>query len=62
VAGKTNKRVRTRAKDRGWKPTRWVAELPLARMVEWLADLLRDKYEECQEIPLHSPLNRLGSH
>jgi len=49
------------AKSQGLKPTAWVAELPLARMVEWLADLLRDKYKECKEIPLHSPLDRLGS-
>ena len=38
------------------RPTEWVQELPLARMIEWLADLLEGKYKEEKEIRLESPL------
>jgi hypothetical protein len=44
------------AADRGLRPSAWVGELPLARMVEWLAELLKHKYKEEKEIQLGSPL------
>lgn len=47
---------RVLARQRGLRPTAWVAELPLPRMREWLADALRADYAEVRGIPLHSPL------
>jgi Transposase DDE domain len=44
------------ARDRGLRPTAWVAELRLARLGEWLADLLKSKYKEEKVIRLGSPL------
>jgi Transposase DDE domain len=44
------------ARDRRLRPTAWVALLPLARMAEWLADLLKRKYKEEKAIHLGSPL------
>jgi hypothetical protein len=42
--------------DRGLRPTAWVGELRLARLGEWLADLLKRKYKEEKVIRLGSPL------
>jgi hypothetical protein len=44
------------ARDRGMRPTRWVEQLPLALLLEWLADLLRRKYGEERVIRLEAPL------
>ncbi len=44
------------AHDGRLRPTQWVQELRLARMAEWLADLLKGKYKEEKEIHLASPL------
>jgi hypothetical protein len=43
------------ARDGGLRPTQWLRGLPLARMGEWLADLLKGKYKEEKEIRLGSP-------
>lgn len=48
------------ARDRRLRPTAWVAELGLAQMGAWLADLLKGKYREVTEIHLQSPLLPLG--
>ena len=45
----------------GLRPTEWVAELRLARMGEWLADLLKGKYKEEKEIHLGTPLLPLNA-
>jgi Transposase DDE domain len=47
------------ARDGGLRPTQWVQGLQMARMVEWLADLLECKYKEEKEIRLESPLRPL---
>lgn len=44
------------ARDGRLRPTQWVQGLRLARMTEWLADLLEGKYKEEKEIRLGSPL------
>lgn len=44
------------ARDRRLRPTAWVGALPLARLTEWLADLLKRKYKEEKVIHLGSPL------
>lgn len=44
------------ATDRKSKPSQWLAILPLARMVEWLAELLKSEYKEEKVIRLASPL------
>lgn len=44
------------ARARGLRPTARVEELRLARMGEWLADLLKAKYKEEKSIPLGTPL------
>ncbi len=48
------------ARDRGLDPTQKVHELPLAVMLEWLADLLEGKYKEEKEIRLRTPLLALA--
>lgn len=40
----------------GLRPTQWVGELRLARLGEWLAELLKGKYKEEKVIHLGSPL------
>jgi len=40
----------------GLRPTEWVGQLRLARLGEWLADLLKRKYKEEKSIPLGAPL------
>ena len=47
------------ARDRGLKPSQWLASLPLARLAEWLADSLRSIYSEEKVIRLASPLPTL---
>jgi hypothetical protein len=44
------------ARDQGLRPTAWVADLPLARMLDWLADLLKATYPEDKAIPLGQPI------
>lgn len=44
------------ARDRGLRPSQWVAALPLARMIGWLADSLKAIYKEDKAIRLSSPL------
>jgi hypothetical protein len=44
------------ARARGLRPTAWVAALPLATMLEWLADLLKARYREDRYIPLGRPI------
>jgi hypothetical protein len=41
------------------RPSQWVAVLPLERMGQWLADLLKALYKEEKVIPLASPLPSL---
>ena len=45
------------ARDRGCGPAEWVAELPLRRLAEWLADDLGRNYPEVKEIGLASPIS-----
>jgi hypothetical protein len=45
----------------GLRPTRWVEELRLARLGEWLGDLLKRKYKEEKVIHLGSPLLPLNA-
>jgi hypothetical protein len=40
------------ARARRAKPTDWMGELPLERMLDWLADLLKTEYKEYKSIPL----------
>lgn len=47
------------AREQKLKPSQWVAILPLAKMGEWLADLLKATYQEEKVIPLSSPLPQL---
>jgi hypothetical protein len=44
------------ARDGRLRPTQWVQGLGLARLIDWLADLLKGKYKEEKEIRLESPL------
>jgi hypothetical protein len=43
------------AREGKLKPSQWVAILPLAKMGEWLADLLKVTYKEQKVIHLESP-------
>jgi hypothetical protein len=49
------------AKARGLRPSEWAGELPLARMLSWLADLLKRRYKEERGIELGSPLPPLSA-
>jgi Transposase DDE domain len=49
------------ARARRLRPTAWVGALPLARLTEWLADLLKRKYKEEKVIHLGPPLLPLGT-
>ena len=40
------------ARARRLRPTQWVEELPLRRLLEWLADALKARYREKRSIPL----------
>jgi hypothetical protein len=40
------------ARARRLRPTQWVEELPLNRLLEWLADALKARYREKRSIPL----------
>jgi hypothetical protein len=44
------------ARARGLKPTQWVQELPLATLLDWLAEGLKARYREDKAIPLGQPL------
>jgi Transposase DDE domain len=44
------------ARARGLRPTQWVWELPLKRLLEWLADALKARYRERRSIHLGQPL------
>jgi hypothetical protein len=44
------------ARARGLRPTQWVGELPLATLLDWLAEGLKARYKEHQAIPLGQPL------
>jgi hypothetical protein len=43
---------------RAWRlrPKQWVGQLPLKRLLEWLADELKSRYREERSIPLGQPL------
>lgn len=49
------------ARARGLKPKQWVGELPLATLLDWLAEGLKARYKEHQAIPLGQPLLPLDS-
>lgn len=49
------------ARAAGLRPSQWVGQLPLARLGEWLADLLKRKYQEEKSIPLAAPLLPLNA-
>jgi hypothetical protein len=49
------------ARDGGLRPTQWVQDLQLTRMLEWLADILQRKYKEEKGINLSSPLLPLAA-
>jgi hypothetical protein len=40
----------------GARPRQWLEALPLRRLAEWLADVLKGRYKERQAIDLHQPL------
>src|SRR5207248_5004566 len=44
------------ARDRGARPTQWLEELPLQRLLDWLGGALRQKYKEELSIELRQPL------
>lgn len=44
------------ARDRRLRPTEWVGQLPLRRLLDWLATLLRGRYKEEKVIHLAAPL------
>lgn len=44
------------ARARGARPARWLKELPLRRLLDWLRDELRRRYKEGRSIDLRSPL------
>lgn len=44
------------ARALGLRPKQWVALLPLATMLDWLADLLKANYREDKSIPLGCPI------
>ncbi|HET8647042.1 MAG TPA: transposase [Vicinamibacteria bacterium] len=49
------------ARARGLGPDAWVDELPLARLLDWLADALKRTYPERQAIELPQPLIDFGA-
>jgi hypothetical protein len=49
------------ARDRGARPRDWVGELPLARLLGWLAAALRRRYPEDEAIAQRQPLPPPGS-
>ncbi len=49
------------AKARGLRPTARVADLALARLLGWLADVLQRKYKEEKRVPLGAPLPPLSA-
>jgi len=44
------------ARSRGVRPTAWLEELPLQRLLDWLADTLQQQYPERKVIELGQPL------
>ena len=44
------------ARGRKARPTEWVEELPLQRLLSWLAEMLQRKYPEEKVIDLHRPM------
>jgi hypothetical protein len=48
--------TRQLARDRRWRPTRWAGELPLRRLLDWLAEALKARYPEDRAIRLGQPL------
>lgn len=44
------------ARDRGARPTQWLGELPLQRLLDWLSDAVRQRYKEERRIELQRPL------
>jgi hypothetical protein len=44
------------ARDRRLRPTQWVEELPLQRLLDWLAEALQARYPEDKAIHLGQPL------
>jgi hypothetical protein len=48
------------AQTLGLRPTAWVRDLPLQRVLEWLADTLKARYRETKSINLGQPLLPLG--
>jgi hypothetical protein len=44
------------ARDRGARPTQWLGELPLRRLLDWLSDAVRQRYKEERRIELQRPL------
>jgi hypothetical protein len=44
------------ARTLGLRPTAWVRDLPLQRVLEWLADILKARYQETKSINLGQPL------
>ncbi len=49
------------ARDRRLRPTQWVAALPLWRLLDWLAEALKERYPEEKVIRLGQPLVLLDS-
>ena len=45
-----------RARSRGAKASAWLAELPLQRLLDWVAEVLQHRYPEEKEIKLDQPL------
>ncbi len=43
-------------RSRQARPSAWLAELPLQRLLDWLAELLQGKYPESKKIELGQPL------
>jgi hypothetical protein len=44
------------ARGRGARPTEWLGELPLRRLLDWLAEALQHKFPEAKSIDLGQPL------
>jgi hypothetical protein len=44
------------ARGRGAKPGAWLAELPLQRLLDWVAEVVQHRYPEEKEITLEQPL------
>jgi hypothetical protein len=47
--------------DRGLRPSQWLGILPLARLLDWLGDAVRQRYKEERVIELQQPLLDLAS-